>query len=178
MSKLRITIWITMACVVLAGCAAPVSPTLVPSAVTAYPAAGGAAKPTSLPASTESAYPVDAAPVSPLPEGVKPLTIVKPVVAGATQVTGTGPAGVPIVLQDVTFMGANLSVTVVREDGTFVFELPPLERGHRIGVALGVLEGTRWKAEDFESPAYRGTEPMQVPSVGFYYDTAMVRDQP
>lgn len=99
----------------------------------------------------------------------------KPVLEGAILVSGNGPAGVPLSLQDVTFMGDLLSQTIIGADGTFVFQVAALEKNHRIGIALGDLTGTRWKPEDFYDPAYQGEEAMLVPQVGFFYDTVLVR---
>src|SRR5436190_24352817 len=56
-----------------------------------------------------------------------PFLINKPLQEVATQVTGTGPAGVPIRLQDITFMGDLVAETVISDDGTFTFMVAPLE---------------------------------------------------
>jgi hypothetical protein len=103
-----------------------------------------------------------------------PFSINKPLQEGATQVTGTGPAGVPIRLQDITFMGDLVAETVIGDDGTFTFTVAPLEQKHRLGIALGDLTNTRWQPEDFYSNDYRGNEPMAVPQMDFFYDTAFV----
>jgi hypothetical protein len=122
-------------------------------------------------------YPVDSAISTPSRQAV-PIRLNRPVVEGATEVTGTGPASLPILLQDVTFMGGKLADAVISPDGTFVFKVAPLEKNHRIGVAVGDLTGTSWRAEDFDNSLYWGPESMMVPQVNFYYDTSLVNPRP
>jgi hypothetical protein len=121
----------------------------------------------------QTPYPADA--TIPAPSGKAiPIRLNRPVVEGATEVSGTGPVGLPILLEDVTFMGAKLAATVISPDGTFVFKVSPLEKDHRIGVAVGDLTGTPWKPEDFDNSLYWGPGSMMVPQVNFYYDTILV----
>lgn len=151
-----------------------------------------ASTPTPTPASTESqnpypvatndisAYPALATtvpyPVEPtLDPNAIPFVINVPVIEGAIEVTGSGPAGVPILLEDVTFMGVLLAETTIESDGTFKFQVTALEKNHRIGIALGDLTGTRWTPEDFSSRGYHGPKAMQVPNVSFFYDTTLVQ---
>jgi Big-like domain-containing protein len=144
---------------------------------------GACAAPGPAPVSTATAvanpspsggYPVGS-PVPTLRGDEVPFQFDKPIVAGATTVTGTGPAGVPILLEDVTFMGALMGQTNVGQDGRFSFTVPPLEAAHRLGVTLGDLSGTKWTAEQFYSPGYQGDGAMQTPNVGFFFDTAQVQ---
>ena len=122
--------------------------------------------------------PIQTSPLpSPLPtmEGaVVPFKLDRPILPGATEVRGTGPAGVPVFVADVTFMGESLGTGTVGHDGKFVVAVKPLEENHRIGLALGVLEGTAWKPEDFYRQEFYGPEAMQVPQVGFFHDTVLV----
>lgn len=117
-----------------------------------------------------------ASPVS-APASATPFRLERPLRAGATEIRGTGPAGVPIFIADVTFMGEPLGTGTIGPDGTFVVPVPPLPDGHRVGLALGVLDGTPWKPEDFYLPEYYGTGFMQAPQVGFFHDTVMVGEQ-
>jgi hypothetical protein len=113
---------------------------------------------------------------TPVPPHVDAFRLDKPIKAGATQVTGQGPAGVPIILQDITFVGPVLAAGTIGSDGRFTLELDtPLEADHRIGLTLGNLSGTQWQHSDFSS-AYYGDEARSVPQVGFFFDTAMVRE--
>lgn len=100
----------------------------------------------------------------------------KPIYAGDTVISGTGPAGVPIAILDITFMGEVLGQTVIKDDGTFSIEVSPLEAAHRVGIILGVLEGTEWSETDFDE-RYFGDQALNVPLVGFFYDTALVLEK-
>lgn len=104
-----------------------------------------------------------------------PFRLNRPIIEGSKSVSGVGPPGVPIRIQDVTFMGTLLGETTIAADGTFQITVEPLEVGHRIGVSLGDFTGTEWRTEEFQSPAYHGPEAMQVPQVGFFHDTASVQ---
>ncbi len=124
---------------------------------------------------TES--PLGPSPLSPLPAPstqVTPFKLDRPILAGATEIRGTGPAGVPIYIADITFMGEPLGTGKVDTDGKFVIVVKPLEAGHRIGLRLGILEGTPWKPEDFYRQEFYGPDAMQVPQVGFFHDTVLV----
>jgi hypothetical protein len=114
-------------------------------------------------------------PSQPAPSSaVRPFQFERPLVVGATEIRGTGPAGVPVYIADVTFMGDPLGTGTIGPDGKFAIQVHPLETGHRIGLALGVLEGTPWKPEDFYPEKFFGPGAMQVPQVGFFHDTEMV----
>lgn len=91
---------------------------------------------------------------SPLPSPEKKqgpvFTISQPVLAGSREVTGSGPAGVPIFLVDVTEVGRQLAATTIDKDGKFLFELvEDLVAGHSVGLMIGDLEGTSFNYEDF-----------------------------
>jgi hypothetical protein len=106
---------------------------------------------------------------------VTPFTLTRPIRPGDTVVRGTGPAGVPIMLVDVTFMGQPLAQTVIGADGTFDVTVQPLGGNHRLGLMLGELAGTPWTDSSFRDSGYKGQEAMQVPQVGFLYDTVLVQ---
>jgi hypothetical protein len=116
--------------------------------------------------------------LSPLPQIVSgpavPFQLDRPVLAGTSVVRGTGPAGVPIYLADVTFMGDPLGTGTIGPDGKFEINVRPLEAGHRIGLALSELAGTPFKPEQFYPAEFHGPEAMQLPQVGFFWDTTMV----
>jgi hypothetical protein len=152
---------------------APSTPSSTQGApVTAYTSPS----PSPYPYSNSSAYPGDSSPTR--DPNVKPFRLNKPVIEGATIVTGTGPAAVPILLQDVTFAGAPLGETVIGMDGTFTFQVAPLGARHRIGVTLGNLETTNFSSESFTNPSYQGDEAMLLPQISFYYDTTLVKGTP
>jgi len=112
---------------------------------------------------------------SPLPVSTAVrFQIERPVIAGVNVIRGTGPAGVPIYISDVTFMGEPLGTGTIGSDGKFAITVQPLEAKHRIGLALGILDGTTWKPDDFYKPEFYGPDAMQVPQVSFFHDTVMV----
>lgn len=137
------------------------------------------------PQATEGVYPAPAAPVEaayPGPASTQPSSstaipfkINKPVSSVATQVTGTGTPGVPLVLVDLTNMGELLSSTTIKADGTFVFDVKALPVSSRIGLMLGDLANTSWTTESFYDPGYNGEEALLIPNVGFLYDTCIVK---
>jgi hypothetical protein len=106
---------------------------------------------------------------------VVPFKLNKPIVEGATEVTGTGPPNIPILLEDISFNGLILGQTVIREDGTFTFEVEPLEKAHRLGLATDDLTNTKWSEGNFEDPGFWGDEARNIPNIGFFYDTTNVR---
>jgi len=110
------------------------------------------------------------------PSRAVPFQLDRPLRAGATEISGSGPAPILIVLEDVTFMGAFVGSGAIDESGRFhVTFSEPLEARHRIGLTIDV-GGTSWTPDDFSSEAFRGEEALVVPQVGFYYDTAMVQE--
>jgi hypothetical protein len=124
-----------------------------------------------------SASPLDS-PIVPVaqPSKVVPFQLDRPLRAGATEISGSGPEGILIVLEDVSFMGAFVGSGTTDESGRFqVTFSEPLESRHRIGLTIDV-GGTSWTPDDFSSEAFHGEEALLVPQVGFYYDTAMVRE--
>jgi hypothetical protein len=137
-------------------------------------AACGAPAPTPM-LSPTSLSPSPSPLASPLPVShAVPFKLDRPIVAGTDTVRGTGPAGVPIWIGDVTFMGEVLGQGTIGSDGKFAIKVQPLEAGHRIGLGLAELAGTQWKPEDFYLAGFYGPDAMQVPQVGFFHDTVMV----
>lgn len=98
----------------------------------------------------------------------------KPIYAGATTVSGSGPAGVPIFILDITFAGEPLAQGVIGRDGSFSFPVNELEKGHRLGIALGDLAGSGYTEEELLVPGYFGDTALTVPTIGFFLDTALV----
>jgi hypothetical protein len=150
-------------------------PTPLASYSSSYPAPGlsGYAQP-------DKSYPAPSA--SPTPrKGVEvmlvPFRIQKPVQAGATQVTGTGPANVPVTLANLSLMGEILGETTIQPDCTYTIQLSkPLEKNTWIGITFSNLKGTQWVPNDFLNPAFRSEGAQQIPQVGFFFDTATATD--
>lgn len=99
------------------------------------------------------------------------FTINKPVKATDTQITGTGPAGVPIRLIDVTQAGEVIAITTIRDDGSFSFDVAgKLVAGHRVALTLGDTTGTTFNPVDFISgPGYQ-----DFPLIGILFDSAYI----
>ena len=110
---------------------------------------------------------------SPVDPSITPFRLNKPVVEGTTEINGTGPAGVPIMIVDITVMGNILGQGIISEDGSFVILVPVLEKDHRIGIALDNLDGTPW-TPDYFTEAYAGDEAYMSPMIGAFYDTVLV----
>ncbi len=112
-----------------------------------------------------------------LVEEVQPFRLDKPLVAGMTRITGSGPAGIPVLIADVTMGGDILGSATIGRNGKFEIRLQTsLEAAHRIGLTIGDLTGTGKQYQDFQQEFY-GDEAFLVPQVGFFFDTAMVRSQ-
>lgn len=106
-----------------------------------------------------------------------PFELDKPISGGATEVTGSGPAGIPIMIVDISMGGNVLGTGTVGSDGEFTVELSQaLEARHRIGIALGNLSGTGWEVTDLQDDRYYGSEALSVPQVGFFFDTYFIAE--
>lgn len=129
------------------------------------------------PAYPEPAYPEPAvltdsypAPTAVLPQGPE-FTINTPVVASDTAVTGTGAAGVPIRLINLTAGGETIGEATVDADDSFTIDVRgEMQAGDRIGLMLGTIEGTNLNREDF----LRGPGYVDIPLVGIVFVTALV----
>src|SRR3954471_5187647 len=88
----------------------------------ATPAASGATATGAYPA-PDSAYPAPDAYPAPLPQGPQ-FTIDTPVRAADAQVTGKGPAGVPIKLINVARSSEVIGEATISSDGVFTVKVP------------------------------------------------------
>ncbi|QRN83004.1 hypothetical protein JR338_11395 [Chloroflexota bacterium] len=101
------------------------------------------------------------------------FSIDTPLKTGDLVVTGTGPAGVPIILIDATDVGELLGTTVISDDGTFQIDLANgLPEQHQIGIQLGDLTGTDLNANDF---VYNDNYYVR-PLIGIMFDMALVEN--
>jgi hypothetical protein len=170
--KLKFLILSILTVILLVGCSKATQPQLEPDlSFDAYPVD-----------SIDSGYPISQNIIEPdsgypireidpeFPQGPK-FTIITPVTEKDQFVRGTGPIGVPIKLISVSEVGLVLSETVIQSDGTFEFVLAtPLVSGHIIGIQLGDISGTNFKAEDFlYSDSY-----FERPFVGLMFDMVTV----
>ena len=128
--------------------------------------------------STDSAaYPAPAATATDVSSRIPviPFVLERPVKPGATVISGTGPANVPILIVDVGFMGDILGQGTISKDGKFAIEVKPLVENSYIGVAVDELEGTDLTHEDFRARGFNGPGAEQIPQVGYIFDTLIVR---
>ncbi|MEP7190008.1 MAG: Ig-like domain-containing protein, partial [Roseiflexaceae bacterium] len=139
------------------------------------PAGGPTAPPGAYPA-PNSAYPApsaaqgtDAYP-SPASQGPQ-FTLNTPVRAADAQVTGKGPAGVPVKLISVARSGELIGETTIDNDGAFNVKVPTkLIAGDRIALMLGNTAGTKFDPKDFLSgPGYE-----DYPLVGVLLSSTVV----
>ncbi len=112
--------------------------------------------------------------VSPLRGGAVRFQLDRPLKAGDTIVKGKGPAGIPIIIDNVTTMGSELGAGVIGPDNRFAITVSPLEANTRIGVKLGNLDGTGHTYEEFFTPEYQGDGAQNIPLVDNYLDTVLV----
>ncbi|MBN1659777.1 MAG: hypothetical protein JXA93_15335 [Anaerolineae bacterium] len=105
------------------------------------------------------------------------FAIDRPLQGGVARITGQGPAGIPIVVVDVTLTGQQLGQGFIDEEGRFDIELAePLVSGHRIGL----MAGTTQQMSPEEVQAYlqqllrwKGEGARDLPFIGLLLDTAM-----
>jgi hypothetical protein len=100
------------------------------------------------------------------------FSVDKPLTADDTQVTGQGPAGVPLLLVNISAGGKELGSATIGEDNRFAFNLvDPLPAGHVIGIRLAVpKDPNTW----FDLWAARGDGAKAIPQIGDFFDSAMV----
>lgn len=102
---------------------------------------------------------------SPVPTPLPAITLDEPIHARDTQVSGSGPPGLPIRLYDVGLTGDELGSGVVGNDGTFAVRLTnPLHAGQRVGLALGDMEGA-----SFSYDALRKQAIINLPVIGLLF---------
>jgi hypothetical protein len=107
----------------------------------------------------------------PIKQGPK-FTINEPVKATDTQISGTGPTGVPIRVLSTTQNGAVIARGVIGPNNAFTFKLTgQIASGDRIALALGDTAGTSFNPNDFLSgPGYQ-----DLPQVGILFAEAVVQ---
>ncbi len=87
------------------------------------------------------------------------------------EVSGSGPAGVPIKLIDIPSGGETIAENTIGTDGTFKLDVSgKLVAGNTIALKLGSVEGTKWNPDSFLSgPGYS-----DMPFVGTIFDSTVV----
>ncbi|MDQ2999060.1 MAG: Ig-like domain-containing protein, partial [Chloroflexota bacterium] len=107
---------------------------------------------------------------SPVSQGPQ-FTLNTPVRAADAQVTGKGPAGVPVKLISVARSGELIGETTIDNDGAFNVKVSTkLIAGDRIALMLGNTAGTKFDPKDFLSgPGYE-----DYPLVGVLLSSTVV----
>ncbi len=135
--------------------------------VAAYPGAYPA--PIAPVATSTNPYPPP--PYSDLPEGPQ-FTINQPVRLSNGQVTGTGPAGIPIRIVNITRGAIELATVTIGADGTFSAPLRETFVGDRIAIMLGDISGTGLDRNQFiRGPGYE-----DWPLIGILFASAIVEE--
>jgi len=131
--------------------------------------------PVPMPTASSLASPVGLDEESPLDPATLPqgplFTISLPLKAGDLVAQGTGEAGVPLRVVNVTQMASTLGQGTIGPDGKFEIRLAqPLVQGDRIGLMIGDLTGTRFQPTDFLSgPGY-----WDMPYIGVVFTSTLV----
>jgi hypothetical protein len=163
----RMFLFVLILTVALVGCGkdddepepVPAEPTAVESPVSPLPSSP-------LPAVDSPLAAVD----SPLPaETMERFSLNKPLRAGATEVSGRGPAGTPLQVVDITSGGEVLGTGVINADGSFVIKLGvPIEANRAIGISLSVgKDPDTW----LDLWALRGDGARAIPQIGDFFDS-------
>jgi len=166
----RMLIFVLVLAVILVGCGKkdkgpepePARPTAATSPLSPIPP--GAQSP--LPAGDSPLAAVD----SPLPaQTMEHFKLDKPLKAGATEVSGRGPAGTPLQVVDITAGGEVLGTGVINADGSFSIKLGvPIEATRAIGISLSVgKDPNTW----VELWALRGEGARAIPQIGDFFDS-------
>ena len=107
---------------------------------------------------------------SPSPQGPQ-FTLNTPVRVSDAQVTGKGPAGVPIKLVNVARSAELIGETTIGTDGVFTVKVPAkLIAGDRLALMLGNTAGTKFDPNDF----LRGPGYQDYPLVGIPFASTVV----
>ena len=98
------------------------------------------------------------------------LSFERPIKPGSTAVTGDGPPGLFIYIMNVTLMGKLEGSGNIGDDGRFSINVSPLEENIRLGVSTdNAIQGLP------EVNVRPGEGEFNVPQVGYFYDTVVVR---
>jgi hypothetical protein len=98
----------------------------------------------------------------------------RPILAGATEVSGAGPIELTVMIVDMTMMGKHLGSGTIGPDGRFVISLvEPVIENHVIGIQ--VVADREFTPEDIEELLTRqGPGFKNYPQVGEALDTVIV----
>lgn len=131
-----------------------------------------AAETTAVPVGAQYPYPYPAPEVTEVAPVQGPaFTIDAPVTVASGQISGSGPAGVPIRVVNVTRGAEDIALVTIGEDGRFSADISGrVTAGDRVGLMLGDISGTRFSRDDFLSgPGYD-----DIPTIGIIFTSVLV----
>jgi hypothetical protein len=103
------------------------------------------------------------------PKVMEHFKLDKPIKAGATEVSGRGPAGTPLQVVDITGGGEILGTGVIADDGSFIIKLGvPVEANRVIGISLSVAKDPNTWVDLW---ALRGEGARAIPQIGDFFDS-------
>jgi hypothetical protein len=96
-----------------------------------------------------------------------------PVIEGATEITGTGVAGIFLNAIDISMNGLVLGNGIVNDDNVFAIQLAdPLEANRLIGIEVATqLDSQSWS----DLWELRAENARSIPGMGYYFDTTLVQ---
>ena len=113
---------------------------------------------------------IDAYPAPEIQTGTL-LAFTKPINLQASEIKGVGPAGLPIVILNITLMGEQLGAGVIDADGTFSIPVA-LQSNIRIGLSADI-EAFGLSKEGVQP----GDNAITVPLVGYFYDSTRIGEE-
>ena len=98
-----------------------------------------------------------------------------PVLEGATELTGAGPAGTPIQVVDISMNGSVLGNGVIGDDERFAIQLATaLEANRIIGIELAIPRDSDTWTQLWE---LRGENARSIPNLGYYLDSIVTQPE-
>ncbi len=161
--------FILLATLLLSGCAetpsVPAATATTDAAVTTGATPTGESYP--VPAYPEptalGAYPP---PTEVLPQGPQ-FTINTPLRVADGQISGTGQAGVPLRIVNITQDSTVIATTTIGDDGTYSVAISGVSANDLVGIMLGDTQGTTLNPNDF----LRGPGYQDLPLIGIVFDS-------
>ncbi|PIE81838.1 MAG: hypothetical protein CSA11_02920 [Chloroflexi bacterium] len=101
---------------------------------------------------------------------------IEPVSASSSDVVGTAPPGILLVVADITYAGTVLGEGRSDGEGNFTIPVNNLIEGHRIGLSLvEIPPGETLESMVEQYFPYRGDNFQLVPNVGVFMETALIQ---
>lgn len=121
--------------------------------------------------SSQTDSPLPPAPPTP---ALTPFALDEPLEAGATRVTGKGPAGTFIMIVDVTMGAERIGGGEIEDDGTFAIDVVPLPPLHRVGI---MASGDLSPQVEANLGSLWGEGAIDLPMIGKVFASTMTTDE-